>query len=71
MKFYKVVCKRGHCGKKRFIPITFYFEAPNAMTAMDMGRKMPGVKHSQLPLSCVEVSCEEFQAGIQVSAYAR
>ena len=69
MKFYRVVCKRGHCGNRHFNPITFYFQAPNAMAAMDMGRKMPGVKHSQLPLSCVEVSCEEYKLNIRTSAY--
>lgn len=71
MKYYRVVCERGHCGNKRSTPIAFYFEAPNALAAMEIGKKMPGVKHSRMPLECREVEQAEYAANIGNSAYAR
>lgn len=69
MKFYKVLCPRGHVGTKRYAIITFYFAAQDAWTAMERGRKMGGVKHSRMPLSCVEISQEEYEQNRYRNAY--
>lgn len=69
MKFYKVLCPRGHVGTKRYATITFYFAAQDAWTAMERGRKMGGVKHSRMPLSCVEISQEEYEQNRRRNAY--
>lgn len=69
MKFYKVLCPRGHVGTKRYATITFYFAAQNAWTAMERGRKMGGVKHSRMPLSCVEITQEEYEQNRRRNAY--
>lgn len=69
MKFYKVLCPRGHVGTKRYATITFYFAAQDAWTAMERGRKMGGVKHSWMPLSCVEISQEEYEQNRRRNAY--
>lgn len=69
MKFYKVLCPRGHVGTKRYATITFYFAAQDAWAAMERGRKMGGVKHSRMPLSCVEISQEEYEQNRRRNAY--
>lgn len=71
MRFYRVTCKRGHCGKKRYLPIDFAIEADNAIDAMDKAKAMPGVKHSQMILRCVEISQSEYTRMRRVSAYKR
>ena len=71
MKYYRVVCERGHCGNKRSTPITFYFQAPNALEAITMGRRMPGVKHSRFPLECQEIAEDDYKLHITSSAYVR
>ena len=69
MKFYKVLCPRGHVGTKRYATITFYFAAQDAWTAMERGRKMGGVKHSRMPLSCMEITQEEYEQNRRRNAY--
>lgn len=69
MRYYKVMCPRGHVGIKRYAIITFYFEAPNALSAMEKGRRMGGVKHSRMPLSCVEITKEEYNLNRKRNAY--
>lgn len=69
MRYYKVMCPFGHMGTKRYALITFYFEAPNALAAMEQGRKMGGVKHSRMPLSCLEITKEEYNLNHKRNAY--
>lgn len=69
MRYYKVMCPRGHVGTKRYATITFYFASPDALTAMERGRRMGGVKHSRMPLSCVEISKEEYDLNRAKNAY--
>lgn len=59
-KYYKVTMRRGHVGRGYTAHITFYVWGYNSLHAMDIARKMPGVKHNELPVSCVEISQEEF-----------
>lgn len=69
MKYYKVLCQRGHVGTKRSNTITFFFEASNLLEAMTKGRNMPGVKHSRLPLECKEITHTEYMQNRNRNAY--
>lgn len=69
MKYYRVLCQRGHVGTKRSSTITFFFEAENALSAMEKGRNMPGVKHGKLPLECKEITAAEYMRNLQRNAY--
>lgn len=72
MKFYKVTCLRGHMGTNYLnCYITFYYKCDNAIIAMKRAQKQPGVKHSRLPISCIEITYEEFLKNRKVSAYVR
>lgn len=69
MKYYLVTCRHGHHGHRKYEPITFAFGAKDAITAMDLGKKMPGVKHGAPILACREVSYEVYMEHRQTSAY--
>lgn len=71
MKYYKVVCERAHVGRGRTAYITFYYEAENAPHAMNKAKLQRGTKRSKLPISCAEVSKEEYLDNISTSAYVR
>ena len=70
-KYYKVTCHRGHQGRGRSIPISFYIAAENVLHASRIAQRMPGVKHSKAILSCVPISVEEYMEGRKLSAYHR
>lgn len=59
-RYYKITMRRGHVGRGYTAYITFYVWGENSLHAMDIAKKMAGVKHDELPVSCVEVSKEEF-----------
>ena len=61
-RYYKVTMRRGHVGYGYTAHITFYIWGKNALHAMDIARKMPGVKHGELPVSCIEITEEEFNS---------
>lgn len=61
-KYYKVTMERGHVGRGYSAYITFFIWGYNTLHAMDIARKMPGIKHSRLPVSCVEITKAEFDA---------
>lgn len=69
MKYYLVTCKHGHHGHQKYEPITFAFGAKDAITAMDLGKKMPGVKHDAPILECREVTFVEYALHRKQSAY--
>lgn len=62
---------RGHCGKYKYIPITFGISANNALEAMDKAKAMPGVKHDRPVLSLNEITVQEYFSMRQTSAYER
>lgn len=70
-KYYKVTCHRGHQGRGRSIPISFYIAAENVLHASRIAQRMPGVKHSKTIMSCVPISMEEYLEGRKLSAYHR
>lgn len=71
MKYFMIVCSRGHCGTNRNTEIKFAFEAKTLLNAQDMARKMPSVKHTRMVLSAYEISKEEYIEYRKVSAYNR
>ena len=61
-KYFKVVAKCGHVGRKHYVPITFAVEARNGKEAAEIVRWTPRVKHHQKQaiLDCEKISYEEF-----------
>ncbi len=62
-KYFKVVAKCGHVGRKKYVPITFAVKAKNGKEAAEIARWIPRVKHqhSDAILDCEKISYEEFQ----------
>lgn len=71
MKFYVVVCERGHCGCGRSSEIKFAIAAENMIHACNIARKMPSVKHTKMMLFAKEITEQEYNEYRQVSAYER
>lgn len=71
MKYFMVICHRGHCGCGHSTEIKFAFKARNAIEAMDMARKMPSVKHTRLAILTKEITIEEYEEYRSVSAYKK
>jgi len=61
-KYFKVVAKCGHVGRKHYVPIAFAVEAETGKEAAKLTRFFPRVKHDHKDaiLDCKEVSYEEF-----------
>ena len=62
-KYFKVVCKCGHVGKKYFVRVAFPIEAIDGKNAANIARFLPRVKHDyeDAILSCERITFEEFQ----------
>ena len=71
MKYFMVICHRGHCGIGHSTEIKFVFIADNAIEAMDKARKMPSVKHTRLAMMVKEISNIEYTEFRQISAYEK
>ena len=71
MRYFLVICKRGHCGRGNFIEIGFAIKARHLIEAMDKAKKMPAVKHSQGIIQAKEITLTEYQEYRTVSAYKR
>ena len=71
MKYYIVMCHRGHCGSGHSTEIKFAFKANNLLEACNMARKMPSVKHTRMVISGKEISEEKYEEYRQKSAYKR
>ena len=61
-KYFKVVAKCGHIGRKHYIPVAFAVEAEDGKEAAKLTRFFSRVKHNHKDaiLDCKEVSYEEF-----------
>ena len=70
-RYFLITCHRGHCGYGRSTPITFAFEANNLIEAMDMGKKMPSVKHTRMIMFGKEISKQEYIEYREINAYQR
>lgn len=71
VKYYKVMCERGHLGNGKSADLVFYFKAKDAYDALCKGKKMPAVKHTRCPLVVKEIEPHEYFANIHTSAYRR
>ena len=71
MKYFMVICHRGHCGTGHSTEIKFVFIANNAIEAMDKARKMPSVKHTRLAMMVKEITSIEYTEFRQISAYEK
>ena len=62
MKYFKVITKCGHVGKKNYVPVAFAVEAESGKEAAKIARFLPRVKHDHKDaiLDCKEVSYEEY-----------
>ncbi len=61
-KYFKVVAKCGHVGRKHYVPVAFAVEAESGKEAAKLTRLFPRVKHDHKDaiLNCKEVSYEEY-----------
>lgn len=71
MKFYMVMCHRGHCGTGHSTEIKFAIRAANLLEACDKAKRMPSVKHTRMAIYGREITEEEYNEYRQVSAYER
>lgn len=71
MRYWMVVCSRGHCGVKHETGIKYAIAATNLIHAFNIAKNMPSVKHSRMPMFGHEITEEEFTEYRQVSAYER
>lgn len=71
MKFYMVMCHRGHCGTGHSSEIKFAIRAKNLLEAVDKARRMPSVKHTKMMIYGKEITEQEYNDYRQISAYER
>lgn len=71
MKFYRIICQRGHCGTGNSMDITFAIAAKNLLEAMDKARRMPAVKHTRMITYGQEITEQEYNDYRKESAYKR
>lgn len=60
MKYYRVVCTRGHLGAGKGQEIAFAVVAQNTLHACNIARKMPAIKHTKVVCCAKEISEQEF-----------
>lgn len=71
MKFYMVMCHRGHCGTGHGTEIKFAIRANNLLEACDIARRMPSVKHTRMAIYGEEITEQEYHEYRKISAYER
>ena len=69
MRYFKVQVKLGHLGCGKDLPSWVYIKAKNMTTALTIAKKLPAVKHNKTPLSAIEISEEDYIAGIESHNY--
>ncbi len=70
IKYYEVLCKGGHVGRSRFMPMTRYVHAESGKAAVRYARYLPMINHDHKDciLAVQEISREEFLDGLQRNA---
>ena len=73
MKYWKVICYVGHCGRGNRRELALGIEAETCTQAMLVAKKFPGVKHgsSQYICSTREITREEYLIIRQQDNYAK
>lgn len=69
MKFYMVMCHRGHCGVGHSTEIKFAIAANNLLEACDKAKRMPSVKHTRMAIYGKEITEDEYKEYRAISAY--
>jgi len=69
MKYYKIQVLLGHLGSGKGMPTWIYIEADSMLTAIDLARDFPGVKHSKLPIQAIEISKKNYLKGRETKDY--
>lgn len=71
MRYFMVVCHRGHCGTGHSTEIKFAIAANNLLEARDIARRMPSVKHTRMEIFSKEITEAEYNEYRKISAYER
>ena len=71
MKYFMVMCHRGHCGNRHSTEIKFAIKAKNLLDACDHARRMPSVKHTRMAICGKEITEQEYNEYREISAYDR
>ena len=72
IKYYAITCVRGHQGAcNNNALITFYVKAKDIIAAAKIAQRMGGIKHTKMPLSCRQITEEEYIFRIKENAYKR
>ena len=72
MKYYAITCVRGHQGaRNNYALITFYVEAKDIIAAAKVAQRMGGIKHTRMPVSCRQITREEYEFRRKENAYKR
>ena len=71
MKYFMVMCHRGHCGNGHSTEIKFAIAAENLLKACDIARRMPSVKHTRMMIYGKEITEQEYTEYRKISAYDR
>ena len=73
MRYWVVCCNVGHCGTNRSRDMGLAIEAKEALTAMSIARRFPGVKHhgTKYFSSVHEITEEEYRERRKESAYTK
>lgn len=71
MRYFMIMCHRGHCGTGHSTEIRFAIKAHNLLEACDKARRMPSVKHTRLAIFDKEITEQEYNEYRQISAYER
>lgn len=71
MKYFLVMCHRGHCGTGHSTEIQFAIQAKNLLDACDIAKKMPSVKHTRMIIAGKEITETEYKEYRKKSAYKK
>lgn len=71
MRYFSIVCHRGHCGTGNGTEIKFAVQAKNLLEACKIARKMPSVKHTRGIIHGKEISFDEYNHLRRVGAYKK
>lgn len=69
MKYFMVMCHRGHCGCGHSTEIKFAIAAKTLLDACDIARRKPSVKHTRMVIYGKEITEVEYNEYRKVSAY--
>lgn len=71
LKYFMIICHRGHCGCGHSTEIKFAICAKNLLDACDKAKRMPSVKHTRMAIYGREITEQEYHEYRKISAYQR